>query len=84
MGGLHRAVWHIGTTGVGQTVEVASSSPFGEAYNGIGISMQWEGPWPWGLDTKGPGPGYTVDLLGDLVGLVPIATLSSFFDKWGH
>lgn len=46
--------------------------------------MQWEGPWPWGLDTKGPGPGYTVDLLGDLVGLVPIATLSAFFEKWGH
>lgn len=36
---------HVGTTGVGQTVEVASRSLSGEAHKGIGISIQWEGPW---------------------------------------
>lgn len=43
----------VGTTGVGQTVEVASRSLSGEAHKGIGISIQWEGPWPKALDTKG-------------------------------
>lgn len=37
--GLDRAVWHVGTTGVGQTVEVASRSRSGEAHKEIGISI---------------------------------------------
>lgn len=61
--GLNLAVWHVGTTGVGQTVEVASRSHSAEAHKGIGISIQWEGRWPWGLDTKGTWS--TADPLGD-------------------
>lgn len=57
--GLNLAVWHVGTTGVGQTVEVASRSHSAEAHKGIGIS----GPWLWGLDTKGTWS--TADALGD-------------------
>lgn len=51
-------------------------------------------PWDWhldavgraparSLDTLGPGPGSTVDLLGDLVSHFPIATLSSVLRKMG-
>lgn len=46
--------------------------------------MQWEGLWlAWGLDTIRPGPGSTVDLLGDLVSHFPSATLSSVICKMG-
>jgi len=51
-------------------------------------------PWDWhldavgralaqSLDTLGPGPGSTVDLLGDFVSHFPIATLSSVLRKMG-
>lgn len=45
--------------------------------------MQWERPWPWGLNTQGPGCGSIVDLLGDFISHFPIATLSSVICQMG-
>lgn len=70
-------------------VEVASSSQSPQRLghwrspHGIGILMQWEGPWPRGLDTVGLGPVSTVDPLGDFVSHFPIATLGSVICKMG-
>lgn len=38
--GHNLAGWHVGTTGVRQTVEAASRSHSGEVHKGIGISIQ--------------------------------------------
>lgn len=46
---VRTSTWHVGTTGVGQTVGVASRSHSEEAHTGTGISVQWEGSWPWGV-----------------------------------
>lgn len=80
--GFNQAVWRVGTTGVGQTLEVAPGSHSGEAHKRTGISIQWEGPSLQGLDVKGPWSAS--DSLGD-PRLLPDCNPSVLsFDKWGH